>query len=381
MEGATRKHLEDQELLFACAEAKAGLVAKLLERGRDVEARSATGMTPLLLAVRKGDVSIVRQLLAVGADPDATTKLGNTAAMYAAKDGLVKVLSVLVEYGADLGATNVQHDTCLLWATQAQQKASVTYLLDQSRLFPTLLRSNEYGMTPLMCAASHGALELIQALLSFFEVDAGDEDGATALHFAAVGLHADAIELLCDAGANVFCRDTGGKTPLEMLIEAAGPEGPNQEACIEELIHHEAEATMAASIQARELLQSEWKQIRGPRRPQERTVNPYLGFFKEGEQDGDFHLPRGIVDTPPPPPLLLRVCPQAELLDLSVKHILGEELETLSEAQLEGVERTLEQVLGRVREARGARRSRQLAEQRQWIAQLEERIVRLESQE
>lgn len=381
MESATRKHLEDQELLFACAEAKTGLVTKLLERGRDVEARSSTGMTPLLLAVRKGDVGIVRQLLTAGADPDATTKLGNTAAMYAAKDGLVEVLSVLIEAGADLGATNVQHDTCLLWATQAQQSGSVAYLLDQARVFPTLLRSNEYGMTPLMCAASHGALELMEALLPFFEVDTGDEDGATALHFAAVGLHADAIELLCDAGANVFCRDASGKTPLDMLVEAVGQEGADKEACVELLIHHEAEATMAASIRARELLQSEWKQIRGPRRPQERTVNPYLGFFKEGEEDGDFHLPRGVVDTPPPPSLLLRVCPQAELLDLQVKHLLGEELEALSEAQLEGVERTLEQVLGRVREARGARRSRQLAEQRQWIAQLEERIARLESEE
>jgi ankyrin repeat protein len=95
------------------------------------------------------------------------------------------------------------------------QKEVVEYLLAK----PGLLKDpvDNWGITPLMLAASAGHAKVMEVLLAAgcdFKLKSGD--GSTALHRAAAQGHLTAVELLLAAGANPNLVDGKGKSPLEL---------------------------------------------------------------------------------------------------------------------------------------------------------------------
>jgi ankyrin repeat protein len=75
-------------LMWAAAENHAGAVALLVRQGADLTARSATGYSPFLYAVRAGSLDAVRALLAGGADVnDAVERQGPAVAPKGAANG------------------------------------------------------------------------------------------------------------------------------------------------------------------------------------------------------------------------------------------------------------------------------------------------------
>jgi len=77
------------------------------------------------------------------------------------------------------------------------------------------------GLTPLMHAAQQGHAEVVRILLENGAlVNAFEEDGCRAVHFAADAEALDCFELLLEAGADPDVRDVDGKTFLEHLSSA-----------------------------------------------------------------------------------------------------------------------------------------------------------------
>ena len=127
------------------------------------------GTTPLMRAARNGDAPAMRLLLERGADPTMTQKTKVTALILAA--GL----------GRGLGVFNDEY------ATEAQQREAVQVLLDRQ-----------------------------------VDVNATNEAGQTALHFAALSMDS-VVELLVKHGAKLDIADKQGRTPMDMANGKGGP--------------------------------------------------------------------------------------------------------------------------------------------------------------
>ena len=147
-----------------------------------------TGCTPLMLAAGKGCDAVVARLIELGADVGLSAAMGWSAAHFTCTGAPASTLALLLDAGVPL---NVRDDI---------------------------------GMTPLILAASHGAVECVEFLLArggdALELDAATNGGLrgrgwTALHVAAGSGHLHIVQQLLRAGANPTLRDNKGRTPLD----------------------------------------------------------------------------------------------------------------------------------------------------------------------
>jgi ankyrin repeat protein len=101
----------------------------------------------------------------------------------------------------------------------------------------TLLeRVDRMGNTPLIAAAHHGGLGVLNLLVqSGSNLAATRCDARTALHVAAMMGHERAVAFLLREGAQASCRDAQGMTPL-MMASTTGPMG-----MVRSLVRHMAQ--------------------------------------------------------------------------------------------------------------------------------------------
>lgn len=76
----------------------------LIERGADVNAKSALDETPLCLACEKNNFEIIKLLIEHDADINAVSEFGKTALHYAVASRSLEVCQFLIEHGADVNA-------------------------------------------------------------------------------------------------------------------------------------------------------------------------------------------------------------------------------------------------------------------------------------
>jgi ankyrin repeat protein len=89
------------EWLAALRRADVHALARLLDRGADIDARDGHGQTALICAARDGRLDVVRLLVARGAALDCAAKYSLTALMLAVLNGHAEIVRLLVEAGAD----------------------------------------------------------------------------------------------------------------------------------------------------------------------------------------------------------------------------------------------------------------------------------------
>ena len=212
----------DQEFVHALERGDLDGAARLIAWGVNVNAQRSDGKTLLILAAKVSDVILVRDLIAAGADVNANTSNGGTALMFAAIRGDTQTQKALIDAGADVNAIGGFDWTALLVASVKGHVPAVRQLL-VSGADPNL--RDIYGWTPLMRAVYEERKMVVQVLLEQPDValNVSNDQGATALHLAAVKGNEALIRSLLLAGADPSMGDGKGRT-AENLAVAAGHE-------------------------------------------------------------------------------------------------------------------------------------------------------------
>jgi uncharacterized protein DUF6438/ankyrin repeat protein len=150
------------------------------------------GVTPLMRAARKGDVAAIKEELARGGNVDAVDASGWTALMYGARVESDDPVRILLKAGADPNHKSFAGDTPLMAAATGRQ-------------FDETLRK------------------------AGVDVNAKNQKGVSALMILAAEGDADEVKSALDAGADVFAKDSEGRTPLDYLQLADCGKSPIEE--------------------------------------------------------------------------------------------------------------------------------------------------------
>ena len=166
---------------------------------------AASGVSPLITAVRSGDAAEVRARLAGPIDVNARQPDGATALHWAVHLEDAVAADLLIRAGADVTAANDLGVTPLLMACRRGHGALVERLLVAGADPNTALPSGE---TALMAAARAGSLAAVNVLLARgARVNAAEATrGQTALMWAVANRHPAITRALLDNGADIRAR-------------------------------------------------------------------------------------------------------------------------------------------------------------------------------
>jgi uncharacterized protein len=237
----------DTPLILATG--NADIVKLLLEHGADAKAANRYGTTALHKACDEyGYLETVRALLDHGADPNAADSAGTMPIHAACFNGGLEITQLLVSRGADMHARNGSGQTPLARAAGfypypelvdflIKKGADVNAVDDQGNsvvagcahtpILRKLLRrganvntANWAKRTPLHDAsARENGLERMRLLIAHgAAINVADSDGNTPLHDAALWGYLENVKLLVSRGADVDAKNHDGKTPADETL-------------------------------------------------------------------------------------------------------------------------------------------------------------------
>lgn len=213
----------DQQFLEAAQYQNVSKVAKLLDKGVDIQTKASSPhprmTTALHLASGRGRARTVQFLLSRGADVHAKDEYGITAVHKAAAcgwNGWKGVLDLLLEHGADIESKDSDGNTALLHASKSGYEDTVRLLVERGAEIES---KDPNGTTALMIAAGQGREDTVWRLLwRGAEIESEDSNGYTALMFAVHMNHQSTVQILVRKGAK-----TGG-TVLNLAQRCSRPE-------------------------------------------------------------------------------------------------------------------------------------------------------------
>jgi ankyrin repeat protein len=255
-------------LMYAARQGSLGALRVLVKAGADLNVSDPDGTTALVFAIINSHYDAARLLVESGANPNLADTAG-MAALYAAVDvntlgeiygrpgkkvvndsSALDLVNVLLAHGADPNAplksaalyrahtpgepTLGEGATPLMRAAKNGDVATMRLLLEHGA-DPSLRQKN--GTTALMLAAGLGRglnvfagdyasdaqmVDAVRVLLArHVEVNAVNENGQTAVHFAALSMDA-VVRLLAENGADLSIKDKNGRTALDFAMGGGG---------------------------------------------------------------------------------------------------------------------------------------------------------------
>ncbi|CAM9171511.1 unnamed protein product, partial [Hapterophycus canaliculatus] len=215
----------DDLLLMEVQNENETAVLRFLEAGASINGSSLSGeeFPPIVMAAAVGSASMIKLLHKKGADINAGTWREASVPQYSRAihvcvssgyDGVLDALRQVIETGADLNATNAQGCTALMLACRVDKDVCKRLVLAKELLEAgarTDMVDND-GRSALHYAAYSGNTDLIQMLLSkgaLSTLNLPTYDLKTPLVVAVEFDHAEAVSLLLFAGASQ--RDVEGE--------------------------------------------------------------------------------------------------------------------------------------------------------------------------
>jgi ankyrin repeat protein len=104
------------------------MIQLLVAHGADVNARAASGATPLFWAVMRDQKDDVKFLLAHGANPNIPDSYGDTILDCALHLGFQSLVQPLVDKGADVNAKDQNQSRPLTYALQGNEDSAASFL-------------------------------------------------------------------------------------------------------------------------------------------------------------------------------------------------------------------------------------------------------------
>jgi ankyrin repeat protein len=124
------------------------------------------------------------------------------------------MVRLLVQRGANINATGVEEMTALHWAAGEGHEEMVALLLDQGA---EVNSTDAWDRTSLITASMSGHLGVVRLLAQHTGtqgLNEEDDEGRTALHYAAQEGHCEVVAFLLSKGAQASTRNTVNETPL-----------------------------------------------------------------------------------------------------------------------------------------------------------------------
>ena len=199
----------------ACAFGLQTAVCNILDsENADIDAATAIGNTALIRAASSGYVDLIKLLLIRGADPMKANWYG-TALHCAAEAGQCESIRLLLDSGINVDLRDTFGRTPLHCASDQRHVLAMELLLDMGA--DPNARDNT-GVMLIHDAVQVGDERIMRRLLRDVRVDisATTNRESTALHYAAIGGHANVVRMLLDVGVEIDARDDSGRTALHL---------------------------------------------------------------------------------------------------------------------------------------------------------------------
>ena len=198
------------------------IIRTIIYNGAYVNAANEKNVTTLMLASKEGNVDAIKVLISAGADRTIKDANGDTWIHYAFGGyGGKEVLQSIIDRGADVNATNKKNCTALMLASEKGNVDGLNVLLSAGA---NTTVKDVVGNTWLHYAI-YGACnkDIVQSIIDQgADVNAANNENATALMLASKKGSVDAINVLISAGADQTIEDANGNTWIHYAFGGDG---------------------------------------------------------------------------------------------------------------------------------------------------------------
>jgi len=187
-------------------------VRALLDQHASASVRSEDGSTALLWAAHWNDVQMADLLVRAGADPNAANDLRMTPLSQACTNGSAALVNLLLKAGAKPDTPIGTGETPLMTCARTGAVDAVRALLVRGA--DVNAKEPAQHQTALMWAAAEQHANVLQTLVEArADLTAHTKSGFTALHFAARAGDMDSVRTLLAAGVDVNVRSQADPEP------------------------------------------------------------------------------------------------------------------------------------------------------------------------